>query len=73
MVDKKTMEVTMNLMTAQIISESMCPYCDMQSDICRASCSSMVIDDYLKTKYCIHEDYDDCPVFLVKKLRKEEA
>jgi len=55
----------MNVMTA---SEIFCPYCNNETEICDASCSSMWIDDRMKTKYCANEDYDDCPIFLVKNL-----
>jgi hypothetical protein len=50
------------------ISDIMCPYCDMGVDICTASCSSMEIDNRMRMKYCANENYDDCPIFLVKNM-----
>ncbi|MCL5237268.1 MAG: hypothetical protein M1353_05410 [Nitrospirae bacterium] len=47
-----------------------CPFDDIETDICTASCSSMPIDERMRMKYCANEDYDDCPVFLVKKLTR---
>lgn len=61
----------MSLMTAYAITlDAMCPYCNTESEICDASCSSMEIDDRMRMKYCANEDYDDCPIFLVKSLLK---
>lgn len=48
--------------------EVICPYKGI--DICMASISSMFIDDYKKANYCCNEDYDDCPIFLSKILRR---
>lgn len=56
------------IMSNTTISDITCPYCDMEIDICTASCSSMEIDNRMRMKYCVNEDYDDCPIFLVKKL-----
>ncbi|NTU42903.1 MAG: hypothetical protein HGA78_07580 [Nitrospirales bacterium] len=47
---------------------SECPYCDTETDICGATRSSMVTDEQMRTKYCLNEDFDDCPVFLAKLL-----
>ncbi len=47
-----------------------CPYDDIDTDICTASCSSMSIDERMRMKYCANEDYDDCPIFLVKNLTR---
>lgn len=61
----------MSLMTAcVVVPETICPYCDTEAEICNASCSALEIDDRMKMKYCTNEDYDDCPIFLVKKLQK---
>lgn len=45
-----------------------CPFHDLRTDICTASCSAMRIDARLRGKYCGNEDFDDCPIFLVKKI-----
>lgn len=61
----------MSLMTVNITnSKDICPYCDMETEICIASCSALEIDEKLRVKYCTNEDYDDCPIFLVKKLQR---
>jgi hypothetical protein len=59
--------MAMSLMTA-IKMDTICPYCNTEADICNASCSALEIDDRMKMKYCANEDYDDCPIFLVKNL-----
>jgi len=56
----------MSLMTASELA--LCPYCDEGTGICTASCSAMLVDGRMKMKYCGNEDYDDCPIFLVKQL-----
>lgn len=48
--------------------EAICPYKDIE--ICMASISLMFIDNYKKKNYCCTEDYDDCPLFLSKILRR---
>ncbi len=61
----------MSLMTDNAIAfEIMCPHCNTETEICDASCSALEIDDMMKMKYCANEDYDDCPIFLVKKLQR---
>lgn len=61
----------MSFMTANAIAfEIMCPYCNTDTKICDASCSALEIDDMIKMKYCASEDYDECPIFLVKKLQR---
>ena len=45
-----------------------CPYNGI--DTCTASLSSMLIDDEKRADCCGTENYDDCPIFLSKILRK---
>jgi len=58
----------MSLMTASELL--LCPYCDDETEICMASCSSMLVDSRMRMKYCGNEDYDDCPIFMVKQLTR---
>lgn len=45
-----------------------CPY---KGDIvCMASLSSMAIDTYQRERWCSTDDFDTCPIFLSKVLRK---
>ena len=61
----------MSLMTASnLVSEYLCPYCDKETEVCTASCSSMLTDNRMRMKYCGNEDYDDCPIFMVKQLTR---
>lgn len=46
-----------------------CPF-SSTSDTCIASLSSMVIDRRKKAECCGTENYDSCPVFLAKVLRR---
>ncbi len=48
--------------------EIICPYKGI--DICMASISLMFIDSYKKKNYCCTEDFDNCPLFLSKILRR---
>lgn len=48
--------------------ETTCPYNGIHT--CRASLSSMTIDEYQKERCCGTDDYDNCPIFLSKVLRK---
>lgn len=62
----------MSLITADTIAfETLCPYCNTDAEICDASCSALEIDDRMKRKYCASEDYDDCPIFLIKNLKRK--
>ena len=45
-----------------------CPYNGINT--CIASLSSMLIDDEKRAGYCATENYDECPMFLSKILRK---
>ena len=48
--------------------EMVCPYNGINT--CTASLSSMLIDDEKHAGCCGTENYDDCPIFLSKILRK---
>lgn len=48
--------------------ETACPYNGV--NVCMASFSSMVIDTYQRESCCSTDDYDNCPIFLSKVLRK---
>jgi hypothetical protein len=48
--------------------ENSCPY--RGSNICNASLSSMFIDGEITENYCDSDNFDNCPIFLSKILRK---
>lgn len=48
--------------------EMACPYNGIH--VCTASFSSMVIDNQKRENCCGTENYDDCPIFLSKVLRR---
>jgi hypothetical protein len=50
------------------IHEKGCPYNGINT--CMASLSSMLINDEKHAGCCGTENYDDCPIFLSKILRK---
>lgn len=63
----------MNTLTINLneVSEvSFCPYGDIIADVCRASISSIKLGLIAGMKYCTSEDYDGCPIFLAKILRR---
>jgi hypothetical protein len=49
--------------------ESRCPYHD-GSDICDASIGQLIPSANERITYCNTENYDNCPIFLAKVLRK---
>ncbi len=62
----------MNTLTIDIkeVTEASCPYSDIIANVCRASISSMKLGLIASLKYCTSEDYDGCPIFLAKIIRK---
>ncbi|MBI4847467.1 MAG: hypothetical protein HY808_02665 [Nitrospirae bacterium] len=62
----------MNTLTMDIneATAASCPYGDVIADVCRASISSMKLGVMAGLKYCSSEDYDGCPIFLAKIIRK---
>ncbi|HXX58009.1 MAG TPA: hypothetical protein VEI96_08430 [Thermodesulfovibrionales bacterium] len=49
--------------------ELQCPYLDV-SDGCRAALSSLLPSLRIRVTFCDNEDYDNCPIFLAKILRR---
>ena len=47
-----------------------CPYGDIETNICMASLSAMVIGPGKRRDYCSNDNYDNCPIFLAKNLRR---
>ncbi len=47
--------------------ETTCPYDG--NTTCRASLTSMKIDECQRRRWCGTDDYDSCPMFLSKVLR----
>ncbi len=48
-----------------------CPFNAALSGTCMASLSSITIDPVLRQGYCENENYDNCPMFLSKIMRKK--
>lgn len=66
---KRTLSFAQEMILTQK-NKPICPHCNTGTGICDASCSALEIDDRMKMKYCANEDYDACPIFLVKKLQR---
>jgi hypothetical protein len=47
-----------------------CPFSDIDTNICAASLSSMIVRPHNRTEYCFSENYDSCPMFLAKMMRR---
>ncbi len=47
-----------------------CPYIPVNKDYCSASVMSVPITDRTRNNYCSSEDFDRCPLFLAKILRR---
>ncbi len=50
--------------------EASCPHDCLATGICEASLSSMTISSELRQIYCANDNYDNCPVFLARVLRR---
>ncbi len=48
-----------------------CPYDAEGTGICAASLSEMAIRPDIREGYCESENYDNCPIFLSKIMRKK--
>jgi hypothetical protein len=55
-----------------IHTEYGCPFGNTESSICSASLSSMVIGTSRRQAYCSGDNYDSCPIFLARMLRKRD-
>lgn len=49
-----------------------CPFGNARSEICSASMSSMIIAASRRQEYCDGDDYDNCPIFLARVLRRRD-
>ncbi|MBI4839128.1 MAG: hypothetical protein HY806_08340 [Nitrospirae bacterium] len=49
--------------------EMSCPYCNIETAICKAAISALSLGPIARLTYCDNESYDNCPVFLAKILR----
>jgi hypothetical protein len=47
-----------------------CPFGETETNICLASLSSMVIGASNRQVYCATDNYDNCPIFLARILRR---
>lgn len=47
-----------------------CPFSETETNICLASLSAMVIGPGNRREYCSNDNYDNCPIFLAKSLRR---
>ena len=47
-----------------------CPFAETETNICLASLSAMVIGPGYRQGYCSNDNYDNCPIFLAKSLRR---
>jgi len=47
-----------------------CPYHNEAESLCSASLSAMSTEMRIRQLYCGNENYDNCPLFLSKMLRK---
>ncbi len=52
-----------------IMNSISCPYNEFS--VCIASLSSMVLDSQKEEICCNTDNYDECPIFLAKILRKK--
>jgi hypothetical protein len=53
-------------------SEPCCPFGGAKSAVCPASLFSMVIGRSRRREYCSGDDYDSCPIFLARMLRRKD-
>jgi len=53
-------------------SESICPHLGVLDETCRASFTRFPILESTKHRYCSSEDFDSCPMFLSKLIRRAD-
>ncbi len=67
------MSSSMHFRTISVMDrEHGCPFGNAESSICSASLSSMVIGTSRRQAYCSGDNYDSCPIFLARMLRKRD-
>lgn len=47
-----------------------CPYVPTKKDYCSAAVMTVPINDRTRVHYCSSDDFDRCPLFLSKVLRR---
>ncbi len=47
-----------------------CPFDETDTNICLASLSAMVIGPSKRREYCSNDNFDNCPIFLARTLRR---
>ena len=52
------------------VMEKSCPYCNIEADVCVASLTSLKLETLMRLNYCSSDNYDNCPIFLAKNLRR---
>jgi hypothetical protein len=50
-----------------------CPYVPADKDYCAASVMTVSISERTRDNYCSSEDFDRCPLFLAKVLRRSSC
>ena len=56
--------------TYSAIHPAACPYGPTINDFCSVSVMAVNVTNYLKNNYCSSDDFDRCPFFLARVLRK---
>jgi hypothetical protein len=56
--------------TDPLFDSAICPYVPTTKDFCSASVMAVPINDRTRDNYCRSEDFDRCPLFLAKVLRR---
>jgi hypothetical protein len=51
--------------------EMLCPYRNIETERCMAAISTMSLGPMTRLTYCDTENFDNCPVFLAKVLRRQ--
>ncbi len=52
------------------VTPAICPYCDIEADVCGASINSFRLGNLVRLNRCSSENYDNCALFLAKNLRR---
>lgn len=65
------MQMTVQSQSGYYLKErAACPYHAFHDNVCRASISSMRTDVHKRGLFCDSENYDNCPLFLSRLIRK---
>lgn len=59
--------------TTETFCQRGCPYFDDLRKACGAAADTRFLHPACQTRYCLTDDYDDCPLYLCQALRSSQS